>query len=332
MFINMIGIDYTHCDIETREIFSLTQSKCIEACKTIFDNENCDGCIIISTCNRTEIWVDGCKNNLIDLFLQFKNLDKETYNKYFIQRTENEAINYLFSLTSGMESQIFGEDQILTQVKNAVLLSRENKTINSNLEVLFRKAITCAKSIKTKVKLSHNDNSIPQKAISILKDDYNLNENSTCLVIGNGEMGVLTSSILTKLHCKTFMTVRQYKYHQVNIPEGVTPIPYDDRVEYLQKSDFIFSATASPHYTINITQLENINSNKRIFIDMAVPRDIDPLISNIPNQTILNMDSLGICTTNLKESYNAKLAYKIIDKYIFEFYHWFEFKTNNIED
>lgn len=332
MYINMIGIDYTLCDVATREIFSLTKTKCIELCKIIFNNDDCNGCIIISTCNRTEIWVDGCNDTLLKRFLDFKNLPESKYKNYFISRTQNNAIQYLFSLASGMESQIFGEDQILTQIKEAVTISRENKTINSNLEVLFRKAITSSKAIKTKVKLSHNDNSIPQKAINILKEKYNLNKDSVCLVIGNGEMGVLSANILTSINCKVFMTVRQYKYRKVHIPNNVIPIDYDDRIKYLENCDFIFSATSSPHYTISMSQLKNTNLNKKIFIDMAVPRDIDPTINTLKNQTILNMDCLGISSVNLKETDNAKLAYKIIDKYILEFFNWFEFKTNNIKD
>ena len=137
-----------------RAKFAFTKKNAGEAMEKIKNQNGIYGCVILSTCNRLEVWasvddeVDVC---LYDCLCRIKGITEDSYRKYFVERKDQEAVEHLFYLTSGLKSQIIGEDQILTQVKDALNLARENFAADGVLEVLFRMAATAGKRIKTEV-------------------------------------------------------------------------------------------------------------------------------------------------------------------------------------
>ena len=173
MNICMAGIDHSTAGVEIRERFSLTQAKIQEVYEQLKQKENIYGTVILSTCNRTEIYM-SCEDGIIvnpfeEICKIYDIFDIEKYKNAYKLRYGDDVIEHLCKLACGVKSQIWGEDQIITQVKNAVAFSRENKAADSILEVLFRTAVTCAKKIKTELKLSSPQNSIAYKTLSLLQ-------------------------------------------------------------------------------------------------------------------------------------------------------------------
>ena len=154
MSISMIGIDHNMAPVDIRAKFAFTKKNAGEAMEKIKNQNGIYGCVILSTCNRLEVWasvddeVDVC---LYDCLCRIKGITEDSYRQYFVERKDQEAVEHLFYLTSGLKSQIIGEDQILTQVKDALNLARENFAADGVLEVLFRMAATAGKRIKTEV-------------------------------------------------------------------------------------------------------------------------------------------------------------------------------------
>ncbi len=217
------------------------------------EQEGIRGCILLSTCNRLEVWasLDDTKEiSLYDCLCRLKGIREDSYEKYFIKREDKEAVEHLFYLTGGLKSQILGEDQILTQVKEALSLAREHYTTDSVLEVLFRMAVTAGKRIKTEVPFSHGNPSVIHKVIQFLEGQGCTMRDKTCMVIGNGEMGKVAAQTLREAGADVTVTVRQYRSGVVNIPQGCKRINYGDRMEYLPKCDLAVSATASPNFTL----------------------------------------------------------------------------------
>lgn len=325
--VSMVGIDYSKATIEEREQFSFTCSSASCMAHHLLKEEVIQGCVIVSTCNRTELWFSGLEEKEpIDLFLSEKLVDCDKYKELFVQRSGEEAITYLLELGCGIHSQIFGEDQILSQLKQALEQARENKYINSILDYLFQTAITAAKQVKTEVKLTREKTSVPGRVIQLLKERLGNLLNLNCMVIGNGEMGCMMSSALVKENAHVSITLRQYKRGNVTIPAGCCVIPYKDRVSYLADMDIIVSATTSPHYTIKKECLEERLTDKPyIFVDLAVPRDLDPQIRELSsNITLYNMDHLG-----MHEMYNQdaiREAKKILQEYKEEYISWYYFR------
>ena len=252
MSIQMIGIDHTRASIDVRTVFSFTKKAIGETLEKWKERPDIAGCIILSTCNRMEIWVSSVEEDvdLYEMLCQEKQIDPDTYRDYLICRREGEAVHHLFELSCGLQSRILGEDQIITQVKDALTMARDQYATDNVLEVLFRMAVTAAKKVKTEVMLSDANSSAIHKAVQELKDQGYVFEGKNCMVIGNGEMGKLSANVFRGQGASVTVTVRQYRSGVVQIPEGCARIDYGKRLELLPECDYVVSATSSPNYTV----------------------------------------------------------------------------------
>ena len=295
MSISMIGIDHSMAPIDIRALFAFTRKNAGEAMEKTKEQPGINGCIILSTCNRLEVWASVDEETEISLYeelCRLKKIQNREYEKYFIKREGHDAVEHLFYLASGLKSQILGEDQILTQVKDALGIAREHFTTDGALEVLFRMAVTAGKKIKTEVPFSHGNPSVIHQAIQMLeKQGYSVKE-KVCMVIGNGEMGKVAAQTLMESGADVTVTVRQYRSGMVSIPFGCKRINYGERMEYLPKCDLVVSATASPNFTLREELFEDLELEKTIvLIDLAVPRDIEPEVGRFEGVTLYDMDS-----------------------------------------
>ena len=327
MSVSMIGVDHTAASVDVRAKFAFTKKEAGEAMEKIHNIEGIDGCIILSTCNRMELWVSTNSEvpDLYEILCGIKGTEGSEYRDFFVRRTDLEAVDHLFYLTSGLKSQIIGEDQILTQVKDALNLAREHFAADSVLEVLFRMAVTAGKKIKTEIPIPHGNPSVIHQALQYLeKRGYEV-KGKTCMVIGNGEMGKVAAQTLHEAGAVVTVTIRQYRSGVVNIPRGCDRINYGERMEYLPKCDLVVSATASPNYTLKKELFEITELNKPlILIDLAVPRDIDPCIGSMDQITLYDMDSFRSEENDQELQQNLKAASRIVEAQMEEFYQWLE--------
>ena len=347
MSISMIGIDHSKASVDIRAKFSFTKKRAIEAMKKLKEEHGILGCIILSTCNRMEVWVsmqDDEEISLYDFLCKEKEVEKDEYQDYFMKRENEEAVRHLFYLTSGLKSQILAEDQIITQVKDALTLARDAYCTDNVLEVLFRMAVTAAKKVKTEVTFSRANTSVIHQAMERLKNQGFLFEGKTCMVIGNGEMGKVTALALKEAGADVTVTVRQYRSGVVNIPQGCKRINYGERMELLPDCDLVVSATASPNYTLTKENFEEIKLDAAsvVLIDLAVPRDIDPEVGKLQNVSLYDIDSFRIDAASPKLQASMQKAGEILDDQMKEFYDWFngrdifprieEIKADAVED
>ena len=346
MSISMIGIDYKKASVDVRAQFSFTKKNTVAALENLKKEPGILGCIILSTCNRMEIWAstgEDWKGSLYEFLCREKEKDPDEFRQYFVSRKEEEAVEHLFYLTSGLKSQILAEDQIITQVKDALALSREAYCTDNVLEVLFRMAVTAAKKVKTQVSFSRANSSVIHQAIERLENQGFSIQGKTCMVIGNGEMGRVTALALKEAGADVTVTVRQYRSGIVTIPQGCDRINYGERLEFLPKCDLAVSATASPNYTLPMEQIENAEIPGHIvLIDLAVPRDIEPSAGTLSNVTLYDIDSFKINAVSPKLQASLDQAGKILQEQQEEFYSWYngrdlipriqEIKADAVED
>lgn len=346
MSISMIGIDYKKASVDVRAQFSFTKKNAAAALENLKKEPGILGCIILSTCNRMEIWAstgEDWKGSLYEFLCREKEKDPREFEKYFVKREEEEAVEHLFYLTSGLKSQILAEDQIITQVKDALALSREAYCTDNVLEVLFRMAVTAAKKVKTQVSFSRANSSVIHQAIERLEDQGFSLQGKTCMVIGNGEMGKVTALALKEAGADVTVTVRQYRSGIVTIPQGCDRINYGERLEFLPKCDLVVSATASPNYTLTMEQIENAKiPGHVVLIDLAVPRDIEPSAGTLNNVTLYDIDSFKIDAVSPKLQASLDQAGEILREQQEEFYNWYngrdlipriqEIKADAVED
>lgn len=331
MSIFMLGIDHNMAPVDIRALFAFTRKNTGEALQQLHKEPGICGCIILSTCNRLELWVstdDDEKPELYQWLCSLKGVQGEEYRKYFISRENEEAVEHLFYLTSGLKSQILGEDQILTQVKEALSFARDEFTTDSVLEVLFRMAVTAGKKIKTEVPFSHGNPSVIHQAIRFLEEGGYHVRNKVCMVIGNGEMGKVAAQTLMESGADVTVTVRQYRSGMVSIPFGCKRINYGERMEYLPKCDLVVSATASPNFTLREELFEDLELEKTIvLIDLAVPRDIEPEVGRFEGVTLYDMDSFKTDEKPAELQEHLEAAGKIVREQMDEFFKWLEGKN-----
>ena len=267
MSISMIGIDYNKANVDIRAMFSFTKKNATAAMERLKKIPGIQGCVILSTCNRMELWAStkaDWNGTLLEELCKIKEVDPTQYGEYFVERNEEEAVDHLFHLTSGLKSMILAEDQIITQVKDALTLAREAFVTDNVLEVLFRKAVTAGKKVKTNVIFSRANQTAMDQAIEMLKERKFPLSDARCMVIGNGEMGKLAAQSLKRTGADVTVTVRQYRSGVVTIPMGCSRINYGERLNFLPGCDLVVSATASPNFTLKEENVRPVDLHERL--------------------------------------------------------------------
>lgn len=328
MSISMIGIDHNKASLDVRALFSFTKKAAGDAMLAIKELEGVYGCVILSTCNRMEVWISTREEWEMDLYERLcaiKQVSGESYRDYFVTRQGQEAVEHLFYLTSGLKSQILGEDQILTQVKDALALAREAFSTDGVLEVLFRMAVTAGKRIKTEVAFHRANPSVIHQAIRMLSRKGFEVQGKKCMVIGNGEMGKMAAQTLREAGADVTVTIRQYRSGIVNIPQGCQRIDYGCRMELLPQCDLVVSATASPNLTLREELFRQVDLTRPLLlIDLAVPRDIDPSLGQWEGITLYDMDSFRESDDTPEMEESLRQSKTIVKEQMDEFYQWLE--------
>jgi len=339
MNIFVTGVNYKKTPLEIREKLSFTKEEHATVLGELKKHDSVNECVLLSTCNRTEVYVYSHSNffnsEIVEKCLcDMKGLDIFEYKKYFYFYSSTKAVKHLFKVASGLDSMVLGEDQILGQVKTACELAMEAGASGSILNGLFREAVTAAKKVKTYTGISKNSLSVASLAVKLLSDYFGGNlEDKTALIIGAGKIGrIALKNLLSKGVGMVYVCNRTHGKADV-IAEGlpnVKAVNYDDRYNVINKCDIVISSTTSPHYTITRDMLEKslTDVRQRAFVDLAVPRDIDVSIKEMPNTGYFNMDDLKLTVERNIDfrMLEVSRADEIIDQSVFEFQKWYDFR------
>lgn len=332
--IQMMGIDHSRATVAERELFSLTKAKQKELMEAVIRQQGVGGCVLLSTCNRTELYVSLQKEEDIDLYRIFCHIREipqtaqDELQHLFCRRSGEDAVRHLFLLTGGLKSRIIGEDQILTQVREALEYARLCNVADTVLKTLFRMAVTVGKKIKTQVAIPRGNTSAIAAALAQLEQEGHTFGGTQCLVIGNGEMGRLTARAFRERGAFVTVTVRQYRSGQVQIPEGCARIHYGERYEKIPECRYVVSATSSPNLTLEKEKIQELNLTGALtLIDLAVPRDIDPCIGKLPQTEVYNIDDFQTGTgVSEEQSASIEAAKELVEEEVAEFVSWYECK------
>lgn len=330
MDIAVIGINHNLSPIGIREKVSFTDTKKIEATNILLDKDLRE-VVILSTCNRSEIYI-SCEEIEVGIDI-VKNFYEEFFqlnevSLYLFSKKDNEAIEHLFNVTSGLDSLVIGEDQILGQVKGAHELAMKIGSSKKLFNKLFREAIKTAKEVKTVTKISQQPLSISYIGIKLLKEKIKNLQNKNILMIGLGKMNLLTIKHLEEENVGTIYianrSIEKFKEIQ-KLYNNIEYVEYKDRYNILKDNqiDIVISATSSPHLVIKKEEIINIKRSI-YFMDLALPRDIDFKIKDMENMELYCIDDLkNIQSENDEIRVRlSKEAHKIIVNKINEFIEW----------
>lgn len=332
MNIIMSYIDYNMAGLGEREIFSCTKTQTEEIYSRMLQREEILGAVLIATCNRTELYLnlkEGTKVNPFEELCRSIGVKYEEYAFMNKTLTGDDAIVHLCKVAAGAESQIWGEDQIISQVRDAIKAARTLKASDTILNVVFRTGVSAGKKVKTLIDFKVDDNSTAARAVGVIRKNPEIKD---VLVIGNGMIGRLVAELLIKEGINATMTLRQYKYGDNVVPKGCSTVNYSERYRAMEKCDAVISATLSPHHTVYYDQIQELSHLPEVFIDLAVPRDIDPLIEGIEGVKYYNIDDISRDTRDAKQEEQMRQIEEIIDKYIDDFYKWYDFREKMIAE
>lgn len=288
-----ISIYHKKADVSVRARFSLSVEKSSELLRYIIDTAASRECVVLSTCNRTEIYYsNGRRDEVVAALSLYSGVASKDINKYVLLYCGDKAVEHLFRVACGMDSMVVGEDEILGQTKSAYALSQEENAAGYETNVVFQAAIACAKRVKTETALSKTSVSVATLAAN---EAAKLSERVSVLVIGaSGKIGMSTlKNLLGHKNVTVTATLRHGSLRGEELRVlGVEIVSYNERYEHIARADCVISATASPHYTVTSYDLrQSVRDDKsRLFIDLAVPPDIDPSVTELGGVTLINID------------------------------------------
>ncbi len=324
MKIIMSGLEHRLAPIGLREQLSFTKAQTMDMDRIIKTYPGVSGCVLISTCNRTELYL-SCTEDVEPsrLLCQAANAEYEPYRDAFITCEAELAVEHLMHVAAGLRSRIWGEDQIISQVKGAISLAREAGTTDSVLETLFRSAVSAGKEIRSRVHLTAIPTSAASMAVELLAQKLGSLDGKQAVVIGNGEMGRLSAELLFQAGCHVRVTLRTYRHGETIVPPGCGVIAYDERFDHMDGTDILISATTSPHYTVTMEQLSQLSAPPTVLVDLAIPRDIEPEVGKMQGISLYNIDDLGDCVED--RTVPAEVT-QIIKTHLDQFYRWLNYK------
>lgn len=283
-----IGVNYKKLPIEIRERYAFSKEEQVEFYKKLRKDCGCIGAVILSTCNRSEIYFCGDMSEeqvheVEEALAVFKDIAREDLLGQIYRYGAEDALGHLFQVTSGLDSMILGEDEILRQVKDAYQVAVECEMACNEIHISFQGAMSSAKSIKTNTLLSKTPVSAGTLAANRIEEFLQKTAGSKVLMVGiTGKIGGILAKNLRDKGITDIVGVGRTK--------GM--VDFSERYCYVDEADVIVSATSSPHYIFLARETTDAirHSKHRLFVDLAVPRDIDRDIRKLPLCEVVDID------------------------------------------
>lgn len=311
-----ISVNHKISDTFIREKYALNESEQKNFYKKVRESVNISGCVCLMTCNRNEIYFEGNEvsvNEIENIYKEIKNINIKNLREHSMRYENKLAIKHLYKVICGLDSAVLGEVEIIRQVKQAYLMAQKEKVTDANLNLIFQGAMQVAKEIADKSKMTRLPVSVGTLTTAAVLDFCKEYENPQILLVGaTGAIGTIVLKDITDANknAKIIATSRKHgeDYFEYKNTNQVKWIHYDNRYEYLENADVVISATNSPHYTFLSEKVEKVcdyKNKQTLFIDLAVPRDVDEDINKIKGCQVKNIDYIK---TLAKENNEKKLT------------------------
>lgn len=319
--ITLAGLDFNSAPLEVRERFSIINSK-VNNLLVSASKKNISSALIVSTCNRTEIYAENCSNaEILDLFISQTEGTYEEFEKYGFILENEEAINHLFRVGCGLESQIIGDVQILGQLKSAASISHDKKMLSPEFDRLIQFVIRAAKKVRSATNLNKGSSSVSYAGVHYVKENISGFEQKNILLFGTGKIGSVTCENLLKHvnHQKlTLINRTQEKAEKLADKFDVSFKGLDNLTTCAKASQIIVVATGNDSPTLTRDNLEDDYSHDpKIILDLSVPRNVDLEVSTIPGVSVLDIDQLSTISKHAIETREASIpeAESIIEEF-----------------
>ena len=331
----IVGLNHKTSPIEIREKLSFPAQSIGEPLKKLTSHYGLNEGVILSTCNRVEVLAITSElekgTRQIKRFLSdFHSIPLEILDEHLYVHQGEDAVKHLFRVAAGLDSMVMGEPQILGQVKDSYGYAVEHNTAGIIVNKLYHKAFQVAKRVRTETRIGESAVSISFAAVELARKIFGELAGKTCMLVGAGEMAELAARHLQSNGVREILVANRTYEKAVELVKCFcgTAIMFREFPHYLKNVDIVITSTASPNFIIKPDQIQEVMKERRhkpmFFIDISVPRNVDPLVNNIDNCYVYDVDDLqGVVVANLQERHKgAEEAEQIIIEEIDKFYRW----------
>lgn len=319
-----LAIDYKKSPIEVRSEFALSGLDIRELYCSILAIEDVCHAVILSTCNRTEIYLEIANLKVVDDVLAWwQNHVRTTNHKisdYLKLRQGSEVVKHLMKLACGLESMVLGEPQILGQVKDSYISSKDSNALGKELDRVFQKVFATAKKVRSETRIGHCPVSVAFSAISLAKKQLEHIHTKSVLIIGAGQTGGLLFRHITALNPKRIMLANrtiEKAQRVVETFDNAEAHTLDNLNLLLKEADIVIAAVTVSEYIVKMNDM----AKPRVFIDLSIPRAIDPKLGELEQNVYYCVDDVNAVMEEGKDrrQHESKRADKIVIKSLEEY-------------
>lgn len=301
--ITCAGLNHNTSPVEERETIAFTAAELNDALLSL--EQRLPGAAILSTCNRTELYtmaLEGAADTLIDVLNALKGAAVDRRHFYVLQKSE--AVEHLYRVASGIDSMVLGESQILGQVRDAMSAATEARTLNGALSHIFHSAMSTGKRARHETNIGKHAVSVSSAAVALARRSLGELENKTVLVISAGSMGKLAARALAQQTGSRILVANRTLERAADLAQQLGPnteaFDLDHLQDALAASDIVISGTSAEDFVLGPAEVTPVMANRSgrglLFIDIAVPRDIDPAVREIPGVHLCDIDDIEAVT------------------------------------
>jgi glutamyl-tRNA reductase len=323
MSLSLLGVNHRSAPVELRERLAVPAQQLAEATRRLADFPGVREGMILSTCNRVELLAchDQAEPDLLDFLGGFFSIETASLRPHIYQLREHDAMRHLFRVAASLDSMVIGEPQILGQVKQAYLVAKDVGAVNGELDRVLQRTLTVAKKVRSQTRIGDTSVSIASVAVELARKIFGSLEGKTICLVGAGKMGQLAARHLMKQGASRLVLVNRTHATAEELAEGLhaDTLPFDRLKDELD-ADIVITTTGAgqPIFLREHGQafLQRRRNRPMFFIDIAVPRDVDPAMEKLEGIFVYNIDDLQKVANENRSgrSQEAQRAESIVDR------------------
>jgi glutamyl-tRNA reductase len=299
----VIGLNHRTAPVDVRERFWISETRRYPALVELARAEAIDEISILATCNRTEfyLWASDVTlaANSVLRFLTAEYGLKLCEWRHFYRLLDEAALLHIFRVTSSLDSLVLGEPQIVSQVKTAWQQAQKVGSTGRFLDAVLQKALTVSKRVRNETAIGNSSVSIPYAAVELARQVLGTLENKNVLLLGAGKMSELSARYLLTNGAASACVINRTLEHAQELATklGATAAPFEDRWRHMTNADILISSTSCPHIILSAEEAallvrERTGERPLVIVDIAMPRDIDPAVRDLPGIRLYDLDDL----------------------------------------
>lgn len=299
----LIGINHTTAPIEVRERLAIPAGRLADATRTLVHQPGVREGIILSTCNRVELLTlqeddSALGGNLLSFLHEYFAVTPSSLTPHLYEYREQEAIRHLFRVASSLDSMVVGEPQILGQVKESYTIAREVGAVNGSLDSLIQRAFTVAKKVRSETQIGSSSVSIASVAVDLARKIFGSLDGKTVLLVGAGKMSELAARHLMQQGAANILVANRTleRAERIAAQFNGQVIPFESLYDQAPRADIVITSTGAPQKLFGRSHGQHFLQSRRnrpmFFIDIAVPRDVDPRMNEVEGCFVYDIDDL----------------------------------------